>query len=147
LTDSLQHDLNLRNESLEEELANLRAELKDHATARWQRDTAKAPSYTQATPLLRSAALTNGKHDSSEGPSRASTPNHGGVWDSMHAPKVGRPAGLPSAPSSTSVSRTSYGTKPRTNHVGYRRPPSPAQSVVSQAPTLREDGWWDISAC
>lgn len=123
-------------------MANLRAELKDQATARW-RDQAKASSHTQATPRIRPTALTNGKHDSSGDPSRASSPSHGGVWDSMHAPKAGRPAGLPTDRSSVSVSRTSYSTKPRTTNVGYRRPPSPAQSVVSQAPTLREDGWWE----
>jgi len=52
------------------------------------------------------------------------------TWNSMHAPKAGR---------LYSASRVPTG---RVRGLVTHRPPSPTASVVSNAPTLQEDGWW-----
>lgn len=131
---------------LRDELTSLRAELevaqKVQATAKWQQHQAQepsAPAYARAAPTLngRSSALSGGVSSRSNTPPAA----HNGVWASMHAPsKNGKvPAGYQSV-ARPALQATSRQTIHSTS--SYRRAASPAQSVASQAPTLREDGWW-----
>jgi hypothetical protein len=78
------------------------------------------------------------------------TPPQPSVWDSMHAP-LG-PVKHPSlstvhAPAGRYPSNLGRGT-PKTmishrSNVSPARQPSPALSIVSNAPTLGEDGWWE----
>lgn len=128
---------------MEIELTSLRAELdlaqKAQATARWQQTQAKTGDLARTATT--SAYPVNGKAKVSSGlSSRSSTPpaTNNGVWSSIHAPKNGKvPVGYqPVSRSQASVVRTQASTT-------HRRAPSPAQSVVSQAPTLRDDGWWE----
>jgi hypothetical protein len=78
------------------------------------------------------------------------TPPQPSVWDSMHAPRG--PVKHPSlstvhAPTGRHPSNIGRGTPKSVQ--SYRssltpvRQPSPALSVVSNAPTLGEDGWWE----
>ncbi|KXN84795.1 hypothetical protein AN958_12089 [Leucoagaricus sp. SymC.cos] len=81
------------------------------------------------------------------------TPPQPSVWDSMHAPRG--PVKHPSlstihAPTGRYPSSIGLGRGGTPKHVPtYRsslttpRQPSPAMSVVSNAPTLGEDGWWE----
>ncbi|PVF94544.1 hypothetical protein CPB86DRAFT_808513 [Serendipita vermifera] len=136
------------NNELEAELAAVRADLelsqKAQATARWQQHQTKEPT-TNVPAYARAAPTTNGRSVvSGAGSSRSNTPpaTVNGVWSSMHAPsKSGKvPPGYQSVP------RSAVGYKGQSSqHIptGFRRAVSPAQSVVSQAPTLREDGWWE----
>ncbi|KAG9056073.1 hypothetical protein FS842_000363 [Serendipita sp. 407] len=137
-----QNALRRENMSLQEEVTTLRSELealqKAQATAKWQQAQSKepaAPAYARAAPTV------NGRsHLTSVHSSRSNTPpaTYKGVYTSMHAPqKSGKvPAGY------QSVSRSSLQNNSHHTSSSYRRATSPAQSLVSQAPTLQEDGWW-----
>lgn len=78
------------------------------------------------------------------GRSRSTTPvrgapaveREGSVWDSMHAPKTRYPPTLGVAASHP------LAIKAPASHQSHRAT-SPAQSVISVAPTLGEDGWWE----
>jgi len=145
-----QDSLRQNNIELQEELTTVRAELeiaqKAQATAKWQQHQAKEPS---APAYARAAPTTNGRASAVSGAdsSRSNTPpaTHNGVWTSMHAPSKSGSGKVP--PGYQSVNRPSLqasGRQATHSTNGYRRSVSPAQSVVSQAPTLREDGWWDV---
>lgn len=78
------------------------------------------------------------------------TPPQPSVWDSMHAPRG--PVKHPSlstvhAPAGRYPSNIGRGTPktapPYRSNLTPVRQPSPALSVVSNAPTLGEDGWWE----
>lgn len=140
-----ENHLRQTNIMLEEELTTVRNELellqKAQATAKWQHHQSKeptAPAYARAAPTVngRSSAV-SGAHSS-----RSNTPpaTYNGVWQSRHAPSKPNkaPQGYQSVPRSTAPS-----SKANHSSSGYRRAASPAQSVVSQAPTLRENGWWE----
>ncbi|KAJ3556404.1 hypothetical protein NP233_g11986 [Leucocoprinus birnbaumii] len=80
------------------------------------------------------------------------TPPQPSVWDSMHAPRG--PVKTPSlstvhAPTGRYPTSIGLGRGGVRNSPSYRsnlnpaRQPSPAASVVSNAPTLGDDGWWE----
>lgn len=141
----LQDSLRQNNATLQEELIALKSELelsrKAQATAKWQQHQAKEPStpaYARASPGVNGRSHTVQRADSS----RSNTPPaaHNGVWTSIHAPaKNGKTA---SGYQSVSRSALPVNGHSASQQSAYRRAVSPAQSVVSQAPTLREDGWW-----
>jgi hypothetical protein len=81
---------------------------------------------------------------STVGPSRSVTPagaGQPGVYGSMHAPKQRYPATIERA----AIANPGPGVIARPNfaHTPSFRVPSPTLSVVSAAPTLGADGWWE----
>jgi hypothetical protein len=98
--------------------------------------TIRRPMAQPATARVPSPASTVYANSRSATPVgfRASTPQEASVWDSMHAPRRHPNVGVatpPSNPRPVSRARPSF------------RAPSPTPSVVSNAPTLGNDGWWE----
>ena len=141
----LQNHHRQTNVALQEELTTLRSEMellqKAQATAKWQHHQSKeptAPAYARAAPTVNGrGSAVSGAHSA-----RSNTPptTYNGVWQSRHAPSKPNkaPHGYQSVPRSTVQSTPKVHPSS-----AYRGSASPAQSVVSQAPTLREDGWWE----
>ncbi|KIM21994.1 hypothetical protein M408DRAFT_297474 [Serendipita vermifera MAFF 305830] len=133
------------NDALQEELSAVRNELelsrKAQATAKWQQHQAKepTPAYARATPTINGRSHTAQRAESSRSNTPPATQN--GVWTSIHAPvKNGKvPSGYQAVTPRSALPVNGRSTQ----HSAYGRAVSPAQSVVSQAPTLREDGWWE----
>jgi len=137
MVDNMQQEIN----TLREELANANQTLEEVKRAPVQTWRSHVPNGITAKSPLNPPNAPNS--------SRASTPTPGptksliqtppenddglpltSTWNSMHAPKVGRLYSASRQPTN------------RMHGLSTRRPPSPTASLVSNAPTLQEDGWW-----
>lgn len=153
--------------ALENKIRTMQAELEKKATApvpepvrtsNYRNTTTNGYTHTPVRPDSRTSTVhgdrsaTPTRRMSSYAPSSVAgtTPPQPSVWDSMHAPRG--PVKHPSlssvhAPTGRYPSSLGRGT-PKTvasyrSNLGLARQPSPAMSVVSNAPTLGEDGWWE----
>jgi hypothetical protein len=114
--------------------------------------TPTRPDSRASTIYDRSATPTRRMSSYAASSVTGTTPPQPSVWDSMHAPRG--PVKTPSlstvhAPTGRYPSNIGLGRGGAKVIPSYRsnltpvRQPSPALSVVSNAPTLGEDGWWE----
>ncbi|EKM83395.1 hypothetical protein AGABI1DRAFT_65945 [Agaricus bisporus var. burnettii JB137-S8] len=156
--------------ALENKIRTMQVELEKRATAtKTVPEPARTPSYRTTTttnghsngPIRPDSRSSMTFGDRSATPTRrmssyvstnvaGTTPPQPSVWDSMHAPRG--PVKHPSlstvhAPAGRYPSNIGRGTPktapPYRSNLTPVRQPSPALSVVSNAPTLGEDGWWE----